>query len=100
MWFPLIAIAFVFVLDLVILYFLAVRCRWYAIVCKSSSDVGKSRLITVNDDQKDATILANLFIHNQLYIFRAISSPIIRSTWLYLQHLILSTGIAAGWCYG
>jgi len=33
-------------------------------------------------------------------MFRATSSPIIRSTWLYLQHLILSTGIAAGWCHG
>ena len=54
----------------------------------------------VNDDQKDANILAYLFIPNQLYIFRAMSSPVIRSTWLYLQHLILSTGIAAGWCHG
>jgi len=54
----------------------------------------------VNDDQQDATILAYLFFPNQLYMFRAISSPIIRSTWLYLQHLILPTGIAAGWCHG
>ena len=29
----------VFVLDMVILYFLAIRFRWYAIVCRSSSDV-------------------------------------------------------------
>ena len=36
--------------------------------------------ITVNDDQQDATILACLFIPNQLYMFRAMSSPIIRST--------------------
>jgi len=36
--------------------------------------------IIVNDDQKDATILAYLFIPNQLYIFRAMSSPIIMST--------------------
>ena len=35
--------------------------------------------ITVNDDQQDATILAYLFIPNQLYMFRAMSSPIIRS---------------------
>ena len=41
-----------------------------------------------------------LFIPNQLHMFRAMCSPIIRSTWLYLQHLILSTGIAAGWCHG
>jgi hypothetical protein len=55
--------------------------------------------INVNDDQQDATILAYLFIPNQLYMFRAMSSPIIRSTGLYLQLLILSTGIAAGWCH-
>ena len=36
--------------------------------------------IIVNDDQQDATILAYLFIPNQLYVFRAMSSPIIRST--------------------
>ena len=54
----------------------------------------------VNDDQQDATILAYLFIPNQLYMFRAMSSPIIRSTWLYLQHLLFSTGIAASWCHG
>ena len=47
--------------------------------------------IIVNDDQQDATILAYLSIPNQLYMFRAITSPIIRSTWLYLHHLILST---------
>ena len=40
-------------------------------------------IIFVNDDQQDATILAYLFIPNQLYMFRAMSSPIIRSTWLY-----------------
>jgi len=36
--------------------------------------------IIVNDDQQDTTILAYLFIHNQLYMFRAMFSPIIRST--------------------
>ena len=56
--------------------------------------------IIVNDDQQDATILAYLFIANQLYMFPAMSSPIIRSTWLYLQLLILSTDIAAEWCHG
>ena len=55
--------------------------------------------IILNDDQKDATILAYLFIPNQLYMFRVTSSSIIRRTWLYLQHLIMSTGIAAGWCH-
>ena len=36
--------------------------------------------IIVNDDQQDATILVYLFIPNQLYMFRAMSSLIIRST--------------------
>ena len=49
--------------------------------------------LTVNDDQQDATILAYLFIPNQLYMFRAISSPIVRSTWLYLQHLIFTISV-------
>ena len=56
--------------------------------------------LVVNDNQQDATILAYLFIPNQLYMVQAMSSPIIRSTWLYLQHLILSTSMAAGWCLG
>ena len=41
--------------------------------------------VIVNDDQQDATILVYLFIPSQLYMFRAMSSPIIRSTSLYLQ---------------
>ena len=36
--------------------------------------------IIANDNQQDATILVYLFIPNQLYMFRAMSSPIIRST--------------------
>ena len=36
--------------------------------------------IIVNDDQLDATILFYLFIPNKLYMFRAMFSPIIRST--------------------
>ena len=36
--------------------------------------------IVVNDDQQDAYILAYLLIPNQLYMLRAMSSPIIRST--------------------
>jgi hypothetical protein len=39
-----------------------------------------SKKITVNDDHQDATILAYLFIPKQLSMFRAMSSPIIRST--------------------
>ena len=38
--------------------------------------------LNVNDNQQNATILAYLFIPNQLYMFRAMSSPIIRSTYL------------------
>jgi hypothetical protein len=33
-------------------------------------------------------------------MFRAMFSPIIRSTRLYLQLLILSTDLAAGWYHG
>ena len=39
-------------------------------------------------------------IPSQLYMFRAIFSPIIRSTWLYLQHLVIYTNVVAGWCHG
>jgi len=56
--------------------------------------------IIVIDDQQYASVLVYLFIPNQLYTFRAMFSPIIRSTWLYLQLLILSTHIAAGRCHG
>ena len=59
-----------------------------------------SCIIIVNDDQQDANILAYLFFPNQFYMFQAMSSPIVRSTWLYLQLMILSTDIAAGWCHG
>ena len=31
-------------------------------------------------------------------MFRAIFSPITRSTWLYLQYLVVFTQVAAGWC--
>jgi hypothetical protein len=37
-------------------------------------------------------------IPSQLYMFRAMSSSIIRSTWLYLQYLVVFTQVAAGWC--
>ena len=44
--------------------------------------------------------LVYLFIPNQLYMFRAMFLPIIRSTLLYLQLLIYSTYVAAGWSLG
>jgi len=57
-------------------------------------------IINVNSDQQDATILAYLFIPNQLYMFRAMSSHTVTSTSLYLQFFILSTEFAARWCHG
>jgi len=36
-------------------------------------------------------------IPSRLYMFRAMFSPIIRSTWLYLQYLVVFTQAAAGW---
>ena len=47
--------------------------------------------IIMTDDQLDATILDYLFIPSQLYMFRAMYSPIIRRTWLYLRLLVLFT---------
>ena len=44
--------------------------------------------------------LVYLFVPKQLYMFRAMFSPIVRSTWLHLQLLIQSTYVAAGRCYG
>ena len=43
-------------------------------------DLTMTNIIIVNDDQQDATILAYLFIPNQLYMFQAMSLLIIRST--------------------
>jgi hypothetical protein len=34
------------------------------------------------------------------YVFRAMFSSIIRSTWLYLQYLVVFMEVAAGWCLG
>ena len=54
--------------------------------------------IIVNDDQQDATILAYLFIPNQLYVFRAMSSPSsgardrIYSFW-YCSTILLLAGV-------
>jgi len=33
-------------------------------------------------------------------MFWVMFSPIIRSTWLYLQFLVVLTQVAAGWCHG
>jgi len=37
-------------------------------------------------------------VPSRLYMFRAMFSPIIRSTWLYLQCLVVFTQVAAVWC--
>jgi hypothetical protein len=37
-------------------------------------------------------------IPNRLYTFRAMFSPIIRSTLLYLQYLVVFNQVAAVWC--
>jgi hypothetical protein len=37
-------------------------------------------------------------IPSRLYMFRAMFSPIINGTWLYLQYLVVFTQVAAGWC--
>jgi len=33
-------------------------------------------------------------------MFREMFLPIVRSTWLYLQYLVVFTLVAAGWCLG
>ena len=56
----------------------SLKTKWkcFSIQCLSIS--GRTFFIViVNDDQQDATILVYLFIPNQLYMFRAMSSPII-----------------------
>ena len=57
-----------------------------------------STVYLLSDDQLFGSVY--LFIRNKLYMFRAMSSPIIRSTSLYLQLLILTTDIAGGWFHG
>jgi hypothetical protein len=41
-----------------------------------------------------------IYFFCQLCMFRAMFSPIIRSTWLYLQYLAVFTQVAVGWCLG
>jgi hypothetical protein len=58
--------------------------------------INKKQLYIINDNQQDATNF-DLFVSSLLCMFRAMPSPIIRSTELYLQLQVLSTDIAAGW---
>jgi len=41
----------------------------------------------------------NYFLY-QLYVFGAMFSPIITSTRLYLEYMVVFTQVAAGWCLG
>ena len=67
-------------------------------ICKEAYTVlpCTSIAIIVNDDQQDATILAYLFIHNQLYMFRGCLRPssgaldCIYSFWYYPPTLLLA----------
>jgi hypothetical protein len=52
------------------------------IIAESTSNIVPSNNIS---NQQDVTISVLLILSNQLYMFRAIISPIIRSTWMYLQ---------------
>ena len=74
--------------------------KYFVGFCKTNIEKDMWTIVMVNDDQQDANVLVYLFIPNQLYMFLVMSSPIIRSTCLYLQHLIMFNGIAAGCCHG
>jgi len=72
------------------------KARSKAFALNSGNDAGMQpkllfSCIIANDDQQDANTLVYIFIPNKFYMFQAMSSPIIRSTCLYLQLLILST---------
>ena len=51
-------------------------------ICPKNGDNIKISILDtiLNDDQQHATIFAYLFVPNQLYVFRALSSSIIGST--------------------
>jgi len=46
------------------------------------------------------TMSLKFIIPSQLYMFWAMFSPIIRSTWLYLQLLVVFTQVAASTNFG
>ena len=79
------------------LVFVSCHCH---VGCSSYSNQRIYSYLVINDDEQDATIQVCLFIPCQLYMFRAMYSPIIRSTLLYLQLLVLLADVAAGWCHG
>ena len=74
----------IIIIDIIIIIIIRHMLGLDRLITASSNDPFKvipSRLLLgVNDDQQDATILAYLFIPNQLYMLRAMFSPIIRNT--------------------
>jgi len=73
--------------------------------CHYISETWRSRIraswYNYESKQQDATVQVNLsFILSQLYMFRAMFSPIVRGTWLCLQYLVVFTQVAASWCHG
>jgi hypothetical protein len=56
-------------------------------------------VFSYESNQQDATIQVNLLFLVSCTCFR-LFSPIIRSTLLYLQYLVVFTQVAAGWCLG
>jgi len=61
------------------------------------TDLQNIQSLNYERNQKYATIHV---IPSQLYMFRATISPIIRSTWLYLQYLVVFAQVAAACCLG
>jgi len=54
----------------------------------------------IQDTSRQLHIQGQFIIPSQLYMFRAMFSPIIRSIWLSLQYLVVFTQVAAVWCLG
>jgi hypothetical protein len=65
---------------------------------ENMSSVSRVILCYYENNQQGAPY--RLITPSQLYMFRAAFSPIIRSTWLYLQYLVVFTHVAASWCLG
>jgi len=82
-WFPHIGIDLVFVLDMVILYFLAVWFRWYAIVCRSSSDVATKIWSSVY-----SIVFTNFLLFSCIPFF----ITILNSSIILLMYMLNNTG--------